>query len=179
MDTLTLLENEKTACTLSPEDLAARVAWVEREIRPHLRHEARLASGFAWELEDAPGLAEKLDRWAELESRCCAEFVFARVPSDRPGHLRLEIRSRRTGSRWRRLARLGGVGALATAGVCCGLPLFVTALANGASAAALARLHPAWAGALGLLSLGAGLAWWRRRRAPTQACGCSRSGSAC
>ena len=177
MDTLTLLENAKT-CTLSPEDLARRKAWIQSEILPHVRHRETLGSGAAWELEDSPGLGETLDRWVELENECCSELVFARVPSTRPGHLRMEIQPKRPVSRWQRLARLGGFGVLATAGVCCGLPLLATALLNGGGAAALAFGHPVWALALAALSLGAGLAWWQRRlrRSAASACGCAGSG---
>lgn len=91
MDALTLLGTNPT-CTLSPEELSRRLAWIRSEILPQLRHEQRLATGIAWELEESPGLAEKLARWAALESRCCSDLVLEPAPCPRPGHLRLEIR---------------------------------------------------------------------------------------
>ena len=109
MDTLHLLETKKT-CGLSPEDLARRIAWVRSEVLPHLRLEEKHGTDVVWELEDAPGLAATLDRWAGLEGECCSDLVFQRVPSARPGRLRLEIRAKRAATRWQRLAGLGGLG---------------------------------------------------------------------
>jgi hypothetical protein len=79
-------------CTLSADAFAARIAWIRDDILPHARATERLASGLAWELDDAPGLAEKLDRLIALERDCCSGIVFARVASATPGRLRLEIR---------------------------------------------------------------------------------------
>jgi hypothetical protein len=80
------------ACTLSADAFAGRIAWIRADILPHARAVERLASGIAWELEDAPGLAEKLDRLIALERDCCSGIVFARVASATPGRIRLEIR---------------------------------------------------------------------------------------
>src|SRR5262245_54012103 len=174
MDTLPLLENA-ARCSLSPEDLARRIAWLRSEIRPHRLRERTAGETTVWDLAETPGLAEKLDGWAALESRCCSDLVFARVPGAQAGELRLEIRPKRPASRWPRLARLGGLGALATLGVCCGLPLVATALLNGAAAAGLAQLHPVWAIGLAAISAAAGLVWWLRRRASAKGCGCARA----
>jgi len=154
MDTLHLLETKKT-CGLSPEDLARRIAWVRSEVLPYLRHEEKHGTDVVWELEDAPGLAATLDRWAGLEGECCSDLVFQRVPSARPGRLRLEIRAKRAATRWQRLGGLGGLGVGAALGVCCGLPLLAATLSSGAAGGGLA---------FGGASLLAGLLWWLRRR---------------
>jgi hypothetical protein len=79
-------------CTLTAGELDDRLAWIRAEILPHVRHMERLEGGVAWELADAPGLAEKIDRLIELERACCSSIVFARTASATPGGLRLEIR---------------------------------------------------------------------------------------
>jgi hypothetical protein len=79
-------------CTLAADALVARLAWIRDEILPHARAAERLDAGLAWELADAPGLAEKLDRLIALERDCCSGIVFARVASATPGRIRLEIR---------------------------------------------------------------------------------------
>jgi hypothetical protein len=81
-----------SSCTLADDELANRLAWIRAEILPHARGMERLADGVAWELAEAPGLAEKLDRLIELERACCSSLVFARTASATPGGLRLEIR---------------------------------------------------------------------------------------
>ena len=80
------------ACTLSSEDLAARIAWIRAEILPHARRMERLAAGVAWELDAVPGLADALDRLIALERACCDPIVFARTQAQDPGRLRLEVR---------------------------------------------------------------------------------------
>jgi len=79
-------------CSLAPEELTKRITWIRSEILPHLRREEELPSGVVWELEDSPGLAETLERWAALERRCCGHLTFERGPGARPGQVRLEIR---------------------------------------------------------------------------------------
>jgi hypothetical protein len=83
-------------CTLPADALAQRVAWIRAEVLPHARHVERLDAGVAWELDDAPGLTEKLDRLIALERECCATLVFARAASTSPGRIRLEIRGEGT-----------------------------------------------------------------------------------
>jgi hypothetical protein len=79
-------------CTLSGDGLAERLAWIRDEILPHVRRTERLASGLAWELDAAPGLAEKLDRLIALERECCGGVVFERTEASAAGLLRLEVR---------------------------------------------------------------------------------------
>ena len=80
------------ACTLSPEGRAERLAWIRERILPHALETQRIAHGLAFELADAPGLAEDLDRWIALERACCSSIAFARRASATPGRLRLEVR---------------------------------------------------------------------------------------
>jgi hypothetical protein len=78
-------------CTLPPAGLAERLTWIRDEILPHARRTEKLASGLAWELEDVPGLAEKLDRLIALERECCGGIAFERTEAGAPGRLRLEV----------------------------------------------------------------------------------------
>lgn len=79
-------------CTLSDDGLGRRLDWIRREILPHAVEAARQPEGLALELEAAPGLAERIDRWIALERECCAGLVFERRASATPGRLRVEIR---------------------------------------------------------------------------------------
>ena len=79
-------------CTLPPSGLAERLDWIRAEILPHARRTEQLASGFAWELEEVPGLAEKVDLLIALERECCGGIVFERKDAGAPGLLRLEVR---------------------------------------------------------------------------------------
>src|SRR5687767_9765784 len=79
-------------CTLSPDGLGKRIAWIRDEILPHAHRIERLESGLAWELDRAPGLAEKVERLIALERECCSGIVFERLDSATRGHMRLEVR---------------------------------------------------------------------------------------
>jgi hypothetical protein len=79
-------------CTLPGDQLGDRLAWIRREILPHAIASERRERGLAFELTEAPGLAEKLDLLVRLERDCCSEIAFERVASEAPGRLRLEIR---------------------------------------------------------------------------------------
>jgi hypothetical protein len=79
-------------CSLSADGLAERIAWIRAEILPHARARERLADGVAFEVDAAPAVVAKLDRWIALERECCAAIAFARVPSAQPGCVRLEVR---------------------------------------------------------------------------------------
>ena len=126
------------ACTLSPEGLNARLAWIRDEILPHARSREHLESGLAWELDAVPGLADKLDHLIALERECCDGIVFERLSGSRPGRLRLEVRgidpdaaalqALGTQPLPARLAKVGGLGFLAALGVCGALPMAASAL---------------------------------------------------
>lgn len=180
-------------CTLSPEGLAERIAWVRREILPHAIHSERLPTGIAWELDAAPGLVEKLDRLVTLERECCDGIVFEHGRSAQPGRLRLEVRGVNpdaeafrslreppakgvpSGSR---LAKAAGIGFVASLAVCCALPLVAGVIFGGAFATAVARLDQPWLIALVSIALGAVAWWWLGRRARSSA-GCGAQSGVC
>ena len=84
--------SSRTICTLPPDALADRIAWIRDEILVHARSSERLTSGLAWELDGARGLAEKLDRLIALERQCCTGVVFEQRASATPGRIRFEVR---------------------------------------------------------------------------------------
>ena len=79
-------------CALSGDALADRIAWLAREILPHVSVVAPIEGGVAVELAEVPGLAAKLDRLIELERACCPGLRFERSARRDPGRLRLEVR---------------------------------------------------------------------------------------
>jgi hypothetical protein len=178
-------------CTLPPDSLGERIAWIREEILPHARRTEFLEAGLAWELEGVPGLAEKVDRLIALERECCSGVVFERT-SAAPDRIRLEVRgidpesglfrllsapASRAPSRSLRAAAAAGIGTFASLAVCCGLPLLAGALL-GSLAVPLRALDAPVPLALGA-GVGAGAAWWwlGRRRVTVQrgSCGCARS----
>jgi hypothetical protein len=82
----------RNACSLSDDGLNQRLAWIRREIIPHVVETIRLERGIAFELRAAPGLAETVDHLVGLERQCCSSLVFERRASAAPGRLRLEVR---------------------------------------------------------------------------------------
>jgi|GEM_PF-6977733 len=85
-------EDPADFCTLPPDGLQERLAWIRREILPHVVETLRLASGLAFELAAAPGLEGQLDRLIAKEAECCSGIVLERMESASPGRIRLEIR---------------------------------------------------------------------------------------
>ena len=158
------------SCTLPPDALGERLAWIRAEILPHAVATERISGGVAWELDDAPGLAAKLDRLVELERECCSGIVLSPHPRGPAGRRRLEVlgidpdadvlagihpAAGRPQPLGRRLARAAGLGTLLGLLLCCALPLAATALL-GASAAALLALDTPWVIASAALVCGAG-----------------------
>jgi hypothetical protein len=180
-------------CSLSADGLGERMEWIRREILPRTLETLRLEHGLAFELESAPGVAEKLDRLIALERACCPGLAFERAAGARPGRLRLVVRgidpdapvlrglgvSDAPPPRSRRLARAAGTGLAASLFVCCVLPIALAALLGGLAPPALARLDGPIPIAGGALIAGA-VAWWRlgRRDASGRAIG-KGSGAAC
>jgi hypothetical protein len=182
-----------SACTLDAHGRQDRLGWIRSEVLPHVREATALADGFAWECE-AAGRAT-VERWVALERECCGSVSWE-VMLRRDGSLRLEVRgddpavsslaslvpcdtgASRIGV-LRTWTKAGGLGAVASFGVFCGVPMAVAAVFGGAVAAPLARLDgPAtWAG--GTLAFAALIVWLGRRRgrasatpAGTSPCGC-------
>jgi len=184
------LADPLAVCDLPPEGRAERLTWIRDEILPHAVATERGASSVAWELDDAPGLAAKLDVLVERERACCSGITFRHRPSVAAGRLRLEVLGvdpdatvfaplhveggapARLGGR---VASAAGVGTLLGILVCCALPIAAASLFGAAAAAPFATLDQPWiiAGAA-LLFGGATFAWQSRRRAaqaPDVACG--------
>ena len=171
-------------CTLPPEDLSQRLGWLRSEILPHARTRQQTADGFSWELDDAPGLARKLDLLVELESKCCSGIVFEHEAGPTAGSRLLAVRGIDPRSAvfsalqaeaggpggptgvGTRLAKAGAFGTVLSLAVCCGLPIGAATLLGATAAAPFASLDDPWiiAGAA-LLSGGAAFAWHGRRRA--------------
>jgi hypothetical protein len=178
-------DDPAAVCTLPAQGLGERMAWIRREISPHVVEALRLERGLAFELAAAPGLVDRIDAWIRLERECCAGIVFERLPSTTRGRLRLEVRgidpdapvflslrgpAPLAPGRVSRLAKAAGAGVLASLFFCCALPIVAAAL--GAGVARLGSLDgpgPIAAGAL----LGGVAAWrWlgpRRGRGATAA----------
>ena len=171
--------NPLEVCTLSADGLDGRLAWVRSEIMPHALSSERSRDGIAWELEDVPGLAAKLDRLIDLERECCSDIVFEHRTSPTPGRRLFEVRGinaagfatlqldasgpRRLGGP---LARAAGIGTLLSLLVCCVLPIAAAAVLGATTAAAFASLDDPWviAGAAALFGAAA-FGWQVRRRA--------------
>lgn len=135
-------------CTLPPDDLTERLGWIERAILPDVVAFSRCENARTLELNAAPGLAWKLERWIEAERSCCSGITLEALASDTPGRTRLEIRGidpdapiflqlearlehappKRRGARIVAALGLGTLGALL---VCCVLPLAAVALLGG------------------------------------------------
>lgn len=179
-------------CTLSPDGLADRLAWVRQEILPHAAETVRLADGLAFELAHAPGLADRLDELIRLERDCCPGIVFERTASEAPDRLRFEVRGiDPDASVFRslrfanagppvglRAAKAAGAGVLGSVLVCCILPIAAVAVLGGAAAPLLALDSPLPIAGGALLAGSA--AWWgfgrlhssKRERAGTTDGGC-------
>lgn len=175
-------------CSLPPDDMAARMAWVRQEILPHAIETVRLGRGLAFELLAAPGLGERLDRLVELERACCSEIVFESMASAVPGRLRLEVRGidpdaeifrsldvpASTGeqpSLRARVAQAAAAGVLGSLILCCVLPVAAVA-ALGTAAAPLTALDGPVPIALGALVGGTAAWWWLGRRRVAHDAGC-------
>jgi len=166
-------------CTLAPEGIADRQAWVREAILPHAVDREQSASGLAWEFEDVPGLAAKLGQLVEKERGCCSGIDFVHGRSTATGRLRLEVRGidphspvfaslePGTGAAppvVARLAKALGVGAALSLLVCCALPIALAALLGATAAAPFALLDdPFVIGGAALLSGGAAFVWVGRK----------------
>jgi hypothetical protein len=87
------------------------MAWIRSEILPHALGTERLDGGVAFELADAPGLAERLEDLIGLERTCCPGLDFRRAASGRPGRLRLEVHGIDPDAAVFRSLRVAGAGA--------------------------------------------------------------------
>jgi hypothetical protein len=181
-------------CTLPPDAITERLAWIRTEIIPHALHSERLSNGVALELDNAPGVSEKLDRLVELERDCCSGIDFARVDASVADRVRFEIRgvdpdaavfgpleipTVEPGGTRARFAKAAGAGVASSFFVCCVLPIGAIALL-GAAAAPLAALDSPGPIAAGAVLSGAATWWWLgRKRANARAGSDSDAGCGC
>ena len=171
------------ACTLPPEGLEQRLAWIRSEILPHAIASERGSDSLAWELEDVPGLAEKLDRLVAAERECCSGIVLTRAAGTKPGRRRLELRGVDPGaavfaslqhegtnpSLGGRVAKAAGIATAVSLLVCCVLPVALGGLFGAAVAAPFASLDQPWViGAAFVLFAAATFGWQSRRRSAAQ-----------
>ncbi len=165
-------------CTLSSSDYADRARWVREELLPHATNRIETATGMDLLFPDRERFGATLRDFVEHERSCCAgpvRFETRREPEGwvlevtgaRLQGSTLEImppeRARRAAG-LRRLLAAGGVGAVGSLALFCGVPLAVAALGGAAAAAPLLRLdHPLVIGT-GAVALSLGVwAYWRRR----------------
>ena len=167
-------------CALPANGLNERLAWIRSEILPHAVKAEQTSDGLVWELEDARGLAAKLDRLVALERECCSGIVFEHRRSATAGRLHLEVRNidpsaavfaslmagpgqpPRMGTR---LAKAATVGTVFSLVVCCALPLAAGALLGATAAAPIASLdRPSIIAGAAILAGGLAFAWQSRAR---------------
>jgi hypothetical protein len=163
--------------------LQQRLAWVRSEILPHAVASERGTDSVAWELEDAPGLARKLDGLVAAERECCAGIVFTHAAGATPGRRRLEVRGvdpdaavfsalqleDATASLGGRVAKAAGIGTAVSLLVCCVLPVALGGLFGAAVAAPFASLDQLWVIGAAFVLFAAATFWWQsRRRSPAQ-----------
>lgn len=172
-------------CNLAEAPLAERLAWIRRELMPHVTARSERAGVLRLTLDAGPGVRQKAEGWIALERECCSGIDFALADAATAGSLSLTIRGlpaevagrfgregepepgpERAGTAappprtpLARLARAVGGGAVLAGLVCCVLPIGVAALFGAAAASRIAWLDsPPVIAAAGLAF---GLAWWR------------------
>jgi hypothetical protein len=79
-------------CTLSPDELTERRAWVEREIAPHALRRVGERDAVTWEFSATDETRERLERLAQLEAQCCGPAALEVSVTERDGVLRFAIR---------------------------------------------------------------------------------------
>ena len=166
-------------CSLSPDELADRIAMIRRDVLPHATASEALPKGRAWTFDNTPEVAAKLEHLVALERECCREGVTVALVEcvDR---LRLEVhgidpnaavfRSLEGGapvpSRGVFAAlKAGGLGLALSLGLFCGLPIAAAAWFSAAFAAPFAGLDHPLVVALGAVGLAVPLWLSARRRA--------------
>jgi hypothetical protein len=182
-------------CTLPPDEITARLDWIQSRILPHAVRSEAMPDGVALELADAPGLAANLDRLVELERACCSGIEIVHTASASAGQRRLEahgadpnapvfkllrVKPTEPPDLAGRIAKATGLGAVTGFLVCCVLPVGLAALLGATVAAPFASLDQPWIiAAVSALSAVAAFRWQRRARKPGPAlpaagssCGC-------
>jgi hypothetical protein len=167
-------------CTLAPESRDERLAWILDEILPHAVGCVRGTDSISWELEDAPGLTEKLDQLVVLEQQCCAGILFEHAASATAGRLRLNVKGVDPQSAvfadqpfreanpglGRRISRSLGLGSVVSLVLCCVLPIAGASVLGAAAAAPFASLdNPLVMLGVVVIFGGGAFLWQNRRRA--------------
>ena len=165
-------------CTLTRAGLAERRAWLERAVLPLVRRTVRLPDGVLFECDGEAEAQRTLRAWIEKEAACCPGLAFA-LGANGEGLAILEIRGddpildrivalapraeagRASVGAW---LRAGGLGALLSFTVLCGLPVAVAAVFGAAAAAPLARIESPTSLAVGSLVAGGLIALRASRR---------------
>jgi hypothetical protein len=155
---------------------------VRRDIQPYATATHKLDNGIAWDFAATPQMRERLENLARLERECCASLEFEVWENPGATRLRFEISGvdpnsgffdgldlsdprgeQRRSSRWGKILKRGGLGAVASVFVCCVLPLALVSVAGFGFAAPLMKLdNPVSIGAGAILF--ATLFWLYERR---------------
>ena len=176
-----------SGCSLSPEALQGRLSWIRDEILPHAVTTERADDGITWELDDAPGLAARLDQLVALERQCCPGLQLAHATDPSTGRRRLQVagidpdaaiftslqvEAKRRSPLGGRVAKAAGFGAVASLLLCCVIPLSAAAILGTAAATDFKQLeNPVVLAGFALVFGVAVFAWLGRRRATTR-CSC-------
>lgn len=172
-------------CSLPPETLDARRAWIRRELLPHaLRREVLAENEVVYHFRRAPDIVRALERLVVLEGECCSAIDF-RVEAPTGGGPRLFLRGvdpeapilagpdEQVAAPAGRLRRAAGALALGSAAgllVCCVLPLGVAALFGAAAGAALGWMDQPLVIAVVALVAAVGAHRWLTRRGCDDGC---------
>lgn len=168
-------------CTLDRPELSDRLAFIRRQLQPHVIASQRLTDGRSFTFAAAPGLAERVDVLIAAERACCAPIRWERVAGATPGEFQLEVRGvdpnasvfehwipseRRSWPRMARLFKAAGAGLSLAFFVCCVLPALAIALLGAGVAPFLsyfATLEQPWVIGLGAIASSGALWWWLER----------------
>ena len=185
-------------CTLSDNQLAARLAEIRKDILPHVHKSEAVEDGYDLELSDVPGLRAKIERVITLERECCEGLQFELSDAPQPGQLHLEIRgvnpqaqtlsqlfgeTKTRGenipqrSPLRRMLSSAGIGLVGSFVIFCVLPISLAAVLGASATAYVAKLDSLPVLAVAAIAFG-GMAWWFQRQRSTlkgkegKGCGC-------
>lgn len=173
-----MLPDPVDVCVLDDAALGERLAWLGRNVVPHVTRAHRREHGWLLEITDEEGMTQKLDQWSEFERACCSGIVFERVSGAPEGALHFEIRGANPAAsvfapfeelrapdknRVRgTVVQSVGVGLFASVFVCCLLPIAAVA-ALGSAAAPVMGLDGLVPMSMTGIGVGGAYAWWRSR----------------
>ncbi len=165
-------------CSLPPEDLQQRIAFIRAEILPRATSRRVDTEGAQFEFPRDDDLAVQLRDLVDFERQCCSSLEWELSEGDDTLTLRVggldpaspmlaSVMEPPVSSRplWLNLLRTGGVGLVASFVVFCVVPLGLAAWLGGSVAASLVGLDNPWIIASGALLFGLGGWRWERVRA--------------